>query len=49
MAGGIRKCRMKKVTVSEAQDDVSYLLRQAAKQDIVITRHGKPAGLVDWI
>jgi prevent-host-death family protein len=28
------------------KDDFSHLLREAAKQDIVITRHGKPAGVL---
>jgi prevent-host-death family protein len=32
--------------LSEVKDDLSHLLRQAAKQDIVITRHGKPAGVL---
>jgi prevent-host-death family protein len=35
---------MKEVPLSEAKDDLSHLLREAEKQDIVITRHGKPAG-----
>jgi prevent-host-death family protein len=37
---------MKSVPLSEAKDDLSQLLRQAAKADIVITRHGKPAGVL---
>jgi prevent-host-death family protein len=37
---------MKEVPLSEVKDDLSHLLREAAKQDIVITRHGKPAGLL---
>ncbi|MBP6014303.1 MAG: type II toxin-antitoxin system Phd/YefM family antitoxin [Alphaproteobacteria bacterium] len=37
---------MKQVPLSEAKDDLSRLLRQAEKQHIVITRHGKPAGLL---
>jgi len=44
MAGTVRKSRMKQVPLSEMKDDLSHLLREAAKQDIVITRHGKPAG-----
>jgi len=32
--------------LSEVKDDLSQLLRDAAKQDIVITRHGKPAGVL---
>jgi prevent-host-death family protein len=34
------------VPLSEAKDDLSHLLREAAKTDIVITRHGKPAGVL---
>ena len=37
---------MKKVALSEAKDDLSRLLRQAEKEDVVITRHGKPAGII---
>ena len=46
MAGTIRKSRMKEVPLSEVKDNLSHLLREAAKQDIVITRHGKPAGVL---
>ena len=46
MAGPIRKSHVKEVPLSEAKDDFSHLLREAAKQDIVITRHGKPAGVL---
>ena len=46
MAGTIRKSRMKEVPLSEAKDDLSHWLREAEKQDIVITRHGKPAGVL---
>jgi prevent-host-death family protein len=28
------------------KDDLSHLLSEAEKQDIVITRHGKPAGVL---
>lgn len=37
---------MKKIALSEAKDDLSKYLRLAAKEDIVITRHGKPAGIL---
>ena len=47
---------MKRIPLSEAKDDLSHLLRSAAKQDIIITRHGKPAGVLigfgseeDWL
>ena len=46
MASSVRKSRMKQVPLSEVKDDLSHLLREAAKQDIVITRHGKPAGVL---
>ena len=46
MAGAIRKSRVKEVPLSEVKDDLSHLLREAAKGDIVITRHGKPAGVL---
>jgi len=46
MAGTIRKSGMREVPLSEVKDDLSHLLREAAKQDIVITRHGKPAGVL---
>ena len=37
---------MKKVALSEAKDDLSRILRQAEKEDVIITRHGKPAGIL---
>jgi len=46
MAGTVRKSRMKEVPLSEAKDDLSHLLREAEKHDIVITRHGKPAAVL---
>ena len=46
MVGTIRKSGMREVPLSEVKDDLSHLLREAAKQDIVITRHGKPAGVL---
>ena len=41
-----RKSRIKEVPLSEMKDDLSHFLREAEKQDIVITRHGKPAGVL---
>ena len=38
--------RYKEVPLSEVKDDLSHLLREAEKQDIIITRHGKPAGVL---
>lgn len=37
---------MKKVSLSEVKDDLSKYLRLAEKEEIVITRHGKPAGVL---
>jgi prevent-host-death family protein len=37
---------MKEVPLSEIKDDLSRFLREAETQEIVITRHGKPAGLL---
>ena len=46
MAGTVRKSRMKEVPLSEIKDDLSRFLREAEKHEIVITRHGKPAGVL---
>ena len=46
MAGSVRKSRMKEIPLSEVKDDLSHFLREAEKGDIVITRHGKPAGVL---
>lgn len=37
---------MKKVALSELKDDLSKYLRVAEKEQVVITRHGKPAGVL---
>ncbi len=37
---------MKKVALSEVKDDLSKYLRMAESEQIVITRHGKPAGVL---
>ena len=37
---------MKKVALSEVKDDLSKFLRIAEKHELVITRHGKPAGVL---
>lgn len=37
---------MKKAALSEVKDDLSKFLRLAEKEEIVITRHGKPAGVL---
>lgn len=46
MAKSVRKSRIKEVPLSEVKDDLSRFLREAEKQEIVITRHGKPAGVL---
>ena len=37
---------MKKIALSEIKDDLSRFLRLAEKEEIIITRHGKPAGVL---
>jgi prevent-host-death family protein len=37
---------MKKVALSEVKDDLSKYLRIAEKQELIITRHGGPAGVL---
>jgi len=46
MARTIRKSGVKEVPLSEIKDDLSRYLREAERQEIVITRHGKPAGVL---
>src|SRR5499425_526275 len=46
MARTVRKSGMKQVPLSEIKDDLSRFLREAETQEIVITRHGKPAGVL---
>jgi prevent-host-death family protein len=47
---------VRQVALAEVKDDLSRFLRLAESEEIVITRHGKPAGLLigfqneeDWI
>ena len=47
---------MKKVPLSEIKDQLSKYLKLANREDIIITKHGKPAGILvgfssedDWI
>lgn len=37
---------MKKVALSAVKDDLSRFLRLAEKEEVVITRHGKAAGVL---
>ena len=46
MARTVRKSGVKEVSLSEIKDDLSRYLREAETQEIVITRHGKPAGIL---
>jgi prevent-host-death family protein len=46
MARTIRKAGVKEVPLSEIKDDLSRYLREAETQEIIITRHGKPAGIL---
>jgi prevent-host-death family protein len=46
MADTVRKPAVKQVPLSEIKDDLSRYLREAETQEIVITRHGKPAGIL---
>ncbi len=45
-----------RVPIAEVKDDFSRYLRAAAKEDVIITRHGQPAGVLigfetedDWL
>jgi prevent-host-death family protein len=47
---------MKEIPLTEVKDDLSHVLRLAETEAIVITRHGKPAGVLigfkdedDWL
>jgi prevent-host-death family protein len=47
---------MKRVALSEVKDSLSEYLRLAEEEEILITRHGKPAGILvgfasedDWL
>ena len=46
MARPVRKSRVKEVPLSEMKDDLSRYLREAEDAPVVITRHGKPAGVL---
>ena len=45
MAGASRRKRVRQIPISEVTD-LSRLLHDAAKEEILITRNGKPAGVV---
>ena len=46
MARTVRKPGVKKVPLSEIKHDLSRYLREAETREIIITRHGKPAGVL---
>lgn len=46
MAKTVRRSGLKEVPLSAMKDDLSRFLHEAEKQEIVITRHGKPAGVL---
>jgi prevent-host-death family protein len=46
MARARRSEVLKRVPLSEVKDDLSRYLRRAAEAPIVVTRHGKPAGVL---
>jgi len=46
MARAVRKFGMKGVPLSEVKDDLSRYLREAEQEPVVITRHGKAAGVL---
>ena len=46
MARTAWKARVKEVPLSEVKDDLSRYLQEATQQEILITRHGKPAGVL---
>jgi prevent-host-death family protein len=56
MAKAIRRSGLRRVPLSEIKDALSRFLREAEGEGIVITRNGKPAGLLigfgskdDWL
>lgn len=46
MAARSRRMTMKKAALSKVKDDLSKFLRIAEKEEVIITRHGKPAGVL---
>jgi prevent-host-death family protein len=46
MARSVPKNVTKEVPLAELKDDFSRYLKEAAAREIVITRHGKPAGVL---
>jgi prevent-host-death family protein len=46
MVSVVRKPKIKEAPLSEVKDDLSRFLREAETQQVVITRHGKPASVL---
>jgi prevent-host-death family protein len=46
MAARTWSTAMKKRTMSEAKNDICSIIREAEKEEVLITRHGKPAAVV---
>lgn len=47
---------MKRIPLSKVKDDLSSVIRQAEQEEVLITRHGRPAAVIvgfededDWI
>ena len=56
MARPVRKAAVKEASLSDVKNDLSRYLREAENGEIVITRHGRPAGVLigfksedDWL
>ncbi len=56
MAKSVLRSGMRRVPLSEIKDDLSRFLHEAEGEEIVITRNGKPAGVLmgfasedDWL
>jgi prevent-host-death family protein len=48
--------QVKRIALSKAKDDLSSVIRQAEHEEILITRHGRPAAVIvgfededDWL
>jgi prevent-host-death family protein len=46
MAGAVRRSRVKHVPLSEVGEDLPRFLHEAETREIVITRDGRPAGVL---
>src|SRR5882724_4769842 len=46
LAGSVWRAFMKRVPLSEVKDDLSRYVQLAAREEIVVTRHGRPAAVL---